>query len=101
MKRAPLFWDYPHYGNQGGMPGSAVRDGQWKLIEWHDEQTVELYDLDADPSEGENLVERRGDVAVGLRETLAKWRREVGAKTPAPNPRFRSKESPTVVPTGQ
>jgi arylsulfatase A-like enzyme len=41
----PLFWHYPHYGNQGGMPGGAVRDSRWKLIEWY-EGTVELYDLE-------------------------------------------------------
>ena len=29
----PLFWHYPHYSNQGGRPGGAVRDGDWKLIE--------------------------------------------------------------------
>ena len=30
----PLFWHYPHYGNQGGQPGSAIRAVDWKLIEW-------------------------------------------------------------------
>ena len=31
----PLFWHYPHWGNQGGSPGGAIRDGHWKLIEFY------------------------------------------------------------------
>ena len=37
LARGPLFWHYPHYGNQGGAAGGAVRDGDWKLIEWYDD----------------------------------------------------------------
>ena len=33
LARGPLFWHYPHYGNQGGAPGGVVRDGDWKLID--------------------------------------------------------------------
>ena len=28
----PIFWHYPHYGNQGGDPSAIVRKGDWKLI---------------------------------------------------------------------
>ena len=53
-----FYWDYPHYGNQGGAPASAVRDGRWKLIEWREDGALELYDSggrsqrDARSSEG-------------------------------------------------
>jgi arylsulfatase A-like enzyme len=83
-----LYWDYPHYGNQGGSPGSAIRDGRWKLIEWHDEGSVELYDLEADPGEKRDLGAAHADVAARLRKSLANWRREVGAKPATPNPRY-------------
>ena len=33
----PLFWHYPHYSNQGGAPHGAIRDGDWKLIEWYED----------------------------------------------------------------
>jgi arylsulfatase A-like enzyme len=84
-----LYWDYPHYGNQGGAPGSAIRDGRWKLIEWHDEGAVELYDMEVDPGEKWNLADQHADVVSRLRESLAKWRREVGAKPATPNPRYK------------
>ena len=47
----PLFWHYPHYGNQGGAPGAAIRRGDWKLIEWFEDQRVELFNLAADLGE--------------------------------------------------
>lgn len=84
----PLYWHYPHYGNQGGMPGGAVRDGRWKLIEWY-EGTTELYDLAADPSETRNLAQVHADVAARLQRQLSEWRNDVGAKMPTPNPNHR------------
>jgi arylsulfatase A-like enzyme len=87
LARRPLFWDYPHYGNQGGMPGSAIRDGRWKLVQWHDEDVEELYDLEADPGESEDLAEKHPDVAARMRDKLTRWRRNVGAKAATPNPR--------------
>jgi arylsulfatase A-like enzyme len=85
----PLFWHYPHYGNQGGMPGSAVREGRWKLIEWHEERALELYDLRVDPSESTNQAEHHPQIVKRLQATLAAWRQEVGAKMPTPNPKYR------------
>jgi len=87
-----LYWDYPHYGNQGGAPGSAVRDGRWKLIEWREDDSVELFDLHADPGETRDLAKKQPEVAARLRQSLAKWRQVVGAKAPTPNPRYRSSE---------
>jgi arylsulfatase A-like enzyme len=84
-----LYWDYPHYGNQGGSPGSVIRDGRWKLVEWHDERTVELYDLEADPGEKRDLAREHEDLVAQLRESLAEWRREVGAKPATTNPRYK------------
>ncbi len=83
-----LYWDYPHYGNQGGAPASAVRDGKWKLIEWREDGALELYDLDADPSEKHNLAKAEPKIATTLHESLAKWRQEVKAKPPTPNPKY-------------
>lgn len=84
----PLYWDYPHYGNQGGAPGSVVRDGRWKLIEWREENKVELLDLEDDPGEMHNLASTQPEVAARLRKLLARWRGEVGAKSPTRNPRY-------------
>jgi arylsulfatase A-like enzyme len=91
IKPRPLFWHYPHYGNQGGMPGGAVHDGRWKLIQWYEGHT-ELYDLAADPGETNNLAKEHPDVVNRLRARLNTWRRNVGAKMPSENPRYQPGE---------
>jgi arylsulfatase A-like enzyme len=83
-----LFWDYPHYGEQGGAPASGVREGKWKLIVWRENGAVELFDLEADPGERNDLANTQPDVVSRLRSKLGKWRKEVGAKAPTPNPKF-------------
>jgi arylsulfatase A-like enzyme len=88
LEERALYWDYPHYGNQGGSPGSAVREGKWKLIEWRENDSVELYDLIADPGETQNLAGREAKTAERLRSMLHKWRQEVGAKSPAMNSHY-------------
>lgn len=84
----PLFWHYPHYGNQGGAPHSAVRDGDWKLIEWLEDNRVELYNLHDDLGEKNNLALANPDKTVALRKQLHDWRIAVRANMPTPNPDF-------------
>jgi arylsulfatase A-like enzyme len=87
MKRGPIFWHYPHYGNQGGSPGSAVRDGDWKLIEWFEEgRGLELYNLKNDIGEKQNLAAKYPERAKTMHEMLQKWRKEVDAQMPSKNP---------------
>lgn len=82
----PLFWHYPHYGNQGGSPGAAIRVGGHKLIEFYEDGRTELYDLVADPGEAEDISETRPEVRADLLERLHTWQSEVGARFPTPNP---------------
>jgi arylsulfatase A-like enzyme len=85
----PLFWHYPHYSNQGGAPGGAVRLGNLKLIEWFEDVRVELFDLSADPGERHNLAAAMPDKAAALRRQLHDWRDSVNAAMPTPNSEFR------------
>jgi arylsulfatase A-like enzyme len=87
IDRGPLFWHYPHYGNQGGAPGGAVRDADWKLIEWYEGET-ELYNLADDLGETHNLAATNPAKVKELQAKLAAWRKEVGALMPTPNPNF-------------
>ncbi|MEI8020980.1 MAG: sulfatase [Schlesneria sp.] len=87
LKPRPLFWHYPHYGNQGGAPGGAVRDGDWKLIEWYEDGSLELFNLKTDLGETTNLAGDMPDKVRELREQLEKWRSEVDAVMPRPNPK--------------
>ncbi len=82
----PLFWHYPHYGNQGGTPGSSVRFGDHKLIEFFEDGRLELYDLRRDVSERCNLVDEQPEHAQRLHGLLTQWRRRVEARIPGPNP---------------
>jgi arylsulfatase A len=83
-----LFWHYPHYGNQGGAPAAAVRRGDWKLIEWQEDNRVELFNLAQDLGEKTDLATREPDRAARLRAELHAWQKDVGAKFPIPNPTF-------------
>ena len=49
IKDRPLYWHYPHYGNQGGEPSSIIRKQNWKLIHYWEDDRDELYDLAQDP----------------------------------------------------
>ncbi|MBN1818270.1 MAG: sulfatase [Sedimentisphaerales bacterium] len=91
LKREAIYWHYPHYGNQGGSPGSAIRAGDWKLIEFFEDNHVELYNLKKDISEQNNLAEKMPQKASQLRKMLHQWRKETGARMPTPNPNAKPK----------
>ena len=83
-----LCWHQPHYTNQGGRPGGAVREGNWKLTEWYEDDSAELFDLACDPGEATDVSARHPDRVKALRAKLAGWRYEVGAQEMTPNPEF-------------
>ena len=84
----PLYWHYPHYGNQGGTPSSAIRLGQWKLIEFFEDGRLELYDLSNDVGETKDLAKEEPERVKELHAILQAWREKFGAKMPTPNPDF-------------
>jgi hypothetical protein len=86
--RGPIFWHYPHYGNQGGTPGSSVRMGDYKLIEFFEDGRLELYNLHEDISEEHNLAEELPDITKALHARLVAWREQVEAKIPERNPEY-------------
>jgi len=88
LKRDAIFWHYPHYSNQGGLPGGAVRRGDLKLIEFYEDNRAELYNLRDDIGEQKNLAENMPDKAAALRQRLHDWRKAVGAQMPERNPNY-------------
>lgn len=88
IEARPLFWHYPHYSNQGGRPGGAIRDGDFKLIEFYETGRQELFDLKNDQGESTNLIDRFPDRATALAARLREWRRTVGAQEMQPNPDY-------------
>ncbi len=88
LEREAIFWHYPHYGNQGGTPGSSVRCGGYKLIEFFEDGKIELYNLRKDISEEQNLADAEPQRTKELKTMLADWREKVEAKIPEPNPDY-------------
>ena len=83
LTREALFWHYPHYSQHAnGLPGGAVRQGDWKLIEFFENGKLELYDLANDIGERSNLASKEPARAAALLETLRRWRKDVGAQMP-------------------
>ncbi len=82
LNREAVYWHYPHYGNQGGTPGSSVRMGDYKLIEFFEDGRIELYNLREDISEDNNLADTEPELAKKLQDLLSYWRESVGAIIP-------------------
>uniref|UniRef100_UPI0040471F8D sulfatase n=1 Tax=Mariniflexile sp. TaxID=1979402 RepID=UPI0040471F8D len=84
----PLYWHYPHYGNQGGDPSSIIREGNWKLIHYYEEDIDELYNLANDPYEQNNLASSNPEKTKQLNKKLMDWLKEVNAKYPVKDGKF-------------
>ena len=80
LPRKSLHWHYPHYSNQGGFPGGAIRQGDYKLIERFEDGRVHLFNLATDLGEKEDLAERQPDKVLTMRKDLHEWYRKVDAK---------------------
>ena len=83
-----LFWHMPNYTNQGGRPSSALREGNWKLVEQIEDNRVELFDLAKDAGEKNDLAASEPARVAELKKKLDDWRRSVGAQECRPNPAF-------------
>lgn len=83
-----LFWHYPHYHAGGDSPYSAIRSGDWRLVELHEGDRVELYNLAEDVGEQHDLSAAKPKQVSQLRVKLHTWREHVGAQMPIPNPEY-------------
>lgn len=88
IDREAIYWHYPHYGNQGGTPGSSIRKGKYKLIEFFEDSRVELYNLIEDIGEEHDLADEMPEIAKELKKMLTDWRIKVEAKIPVKNPAY-------------
>ncbi len=84
IEREAIFFHFPHYGNQGGTPASAVRYRDYKLIEFYEDNHFELYNLKEDIEEKNNLFDKEKKKAEELKEILYEWKKKVNAKLPEP-----------------
>jgi arylsulfatase A-like enzyme len=80
--RPPMFWHSPisRTESMGDTAASAIIDGNWKFIDWYEDEVVELYNLTADPGERQNLVLSHPEKAQELQEKLKTWKASVNAR---------------------
>lgn len=88
LKRDAIYWHYPHYHPGGATPYGAVREGDFKLIEFFEDDHVELYNLKDDQAEKMDLAKKMPEKATALRQKLHDWRKGVVAQMPTPNPDY-------------
>jgi arylsulfatase A-like enzyme len=88
LTERPLYWHYPHYGNQGGDPSSIIRKGDWKLIHYYEDGSNELYNLKTDPYEQHSIADSNPEITSSLFNNLMKWLESVDAKFPETDTEF-------------
>ena len=104
MNQRPLYWHFPIY-LQGYIkndtttqdplfrtrPGSAIRFGDWKLIQYFENNDKELYNLKNDISERNNLANSNPEKVQELSTLLENWRQMTGAPVPTKlNPDYKT-----------
>jgi len=91
----PLVWHFPVYLEAYSRilddgrdplfrtrPGSVVRAGRWKLHEYFEDQGFELYDLENDPGERNNVADANPEKMEELKKYLVSWRTSMNAPVP-------------------
>lgn len=87
--REAIYWHFPHYSNHGMQsPGGAIRCGDYKLLEYFENHTCQLFNLRTDLAERHNLAMEQPEVAARLRTMLHRWRANVSARMMEPNPDY-------------
>ena len=89
---AALLFHFPHY--QGDTPQSALRDGDLKLVLYHEGNTRQLFDLSKDPSEQNDLAKTHKEDADRLEAKLRARLTEAAARMAEPNPSFDPAKAP-------
>ncbi len=93
LRRDALFWHFPHYRGADVVPYSIVRAGEWKLIKRYEGKTFELFNLQDDLAERDDLSEARPEKVRELEAKLQTWLTRIHAKLPRPNPSYESLRS--------
>jgi arylsulfatase A-like enzyme len=86
LTRQEIFWHYPHYHGSAWTPGAALRQGEWKLIEFYETGNTELYHLEDDPGEENDLSAEYPELVTTLQRKLHGLQKETGARFTTPNP---------------
>jgi arylsulfatase A-like enzyme len=90
LEREAIYWHFPHYSNHGMQsPGGAIRFGDYKLLEYYENYTMQLFNLREDLEEQNDLTHSQPEKAAELRKMLHAWRKEIAAQMMPPNPEYK------------
>ena len=85
LERDAIFFHYPNYAFHGANRlGGAIRQGDYKLIEFYDDSSVELYNLANDIGERCDLSGQMPERAAEMKGALDRWLKDSGAEMPTP-----------------
>ena len=82
FERGPVYFHFPHFSGQGARPAGAIRNGPWKLVEDYETGKTELFNLEEDISESNDLKLKQPEKAKELYQMLQKWQIKIDAKMP-------------------
>jgi len=90
LKRDAIYQHFPGYLGFGKdswrtTPVSLIEVGDWKLMEFLEDNHLELYNLKDDLSEQKNLATTMPDKAKALHDQLQAWREQIKAPMPTKN----------------
>ena len=89
LERDAIYWHFPHYSNHGMQPpAGAIRAGDYKLLEYYENNTVQLFNLKEDIGERNDLAKSNPAKAKELTAMLHAWRESVDAQMPSLNPDY-------------
>lgn len=107
MPEKPFFWDFPIYlqkytlNNQSRdvcfrtRPGISIHLGEWILIQYYEDDHLELYNLGTDPGERKNLINTFPHKSQELFDSLDQWRKKLNAPVPTTlNPDYKAGACP-------
>ena len=90
VKRDALYFHFPHYYSTS-TPVSAICEGSWKLLRYYEDERLELFDLENDPSETKNVATRYPEKTEALVGKLQNWLKESESNFPTENPNPKKK----------
>ena len=83
FKNRALYWHYPNFAfHRDNRLGSAIREGDHKLLHFYDTDSIELYDLKKDIGEKNDLSDEMPQLAQRLKGKLSSWLKASGALMP-------------------
>jgi arylsulfatase A len=89
LDREAIYWHFPQYSNHGFQsPGGAIRKGDYKLLEYFENNTVQLFNLREDIGEQHDISSSNPEMVIELLTMLHQWREKVDAQMPKPNPDY-------------